>query len=312
MALEPTVKTLLDQVALLGAPPPEEGTPAQARELYKAMAALGAAIVDVASVKSRVFRGPGGPVGVRIYTPHGGTAPKPVLVWFHGGGWVIGDLDTADPTARALAEASGAMVVSVDYRLAPEHRFPAAADDCFAAVAWVLEHADGLGVDRTHVAVGGDSAGANLAAAITLMARDRGGPDLAFQLLVYPALDPGMATPSYRDNGEGYLLRSSTMAWFWDCYLGPDGDRHNPYAAPVHAKDLHGLPPALVITAEYDPLRDEGEAYGAALAANGVRTTVTRYDGEIHGFFGTSEVFGPPAADAMTEAGAALRAALSR
>lgn len=229
--------------------------------------------------------GPGPDIPVRIYTP-AGPGPFPILAWFHGGGWVVGDLDSADGTARQLTVGANCVTVSVDYRLAPETKFPGASDDCYAATVWAAQHAAELNGDAARLAVGGDSAGGNLAAAVSLMARDRQGPALAFQLLVYPVTDRNFTTASYTDNAEGYLLSKASMEWYWDHYLSDPADASNPYAAPLQATDLSSLPPALVITAEYDPLCDEGEAYGARLKTAGIPTVCTRYDGMIHGFFG--------------------------
>jgi acetyl esterase len=222
---------------------------------------------------------------------------------------VIGDLDTGDSSMRALCNQAGAVIVSVDYRLAPEHPFPAPADDCFAATRWVADHAGDLSIDPLRVAVGGDSAGGNLAAATTLRCRDEGGPALAFQLLVYPVTDCTLTQPSHVENGEGYLLTHASMVWFVDHYLG-DADAKEPIASPLHADDLGGLPPALVFTAEFDPLRDEGEAYAARLREAGVRVDHVRVDGQIHGFWGLLGVFDDTAV-AIDRAAAAMRAALA-
>ena len=239
---------------------------------------------SIARIENRTVPGPAGQIPVRIYTPVG-TAPFPVLVYFHGGGWVIGNLDTHDGICRSLANRVGCLVVSVDYRLAPEHPFPAAPEDCYAATRWLAEHAGSLGGDKGRIAVGGDSAGGNLAAVVALMARDRGGPKLAFQLLVYPATDTDFETRSYRENSEGYFLTRADMVWFWNHYAPRDEDRRNPYAAPLRAASLRGLPPALVITAEFDPLCDDGNAYAARLREDGVPVRLSQQDGLIHGFF---------------------------
>ena len=246
---------------------------------------------------------------MRIYTPPG-SGPFPALVWFHGGGWVVGDLESADATARLLTLGAGCVVVSVDYRLAPEAKFPGPAEDCYAATRWVAEHAAEIGVSGNNLAVGGDSAGGNLAAAVCLMVKDRGGPPLGMQLLVYPVTDRNFETGSYGDNAEGYSLTRETMIWYWDKYLANDADGGNAYAAPLRAQDLGGLPSAVVITAEYDPLRDEGEAYANRLEAAGVPTTLTRYPGMIHGFFGMSAVV-DKGKDAIAQASAALTAAFA-
>jgi len=284
MPLDPQAKAVLDQFASMGGPQLHEMSVAQARELILGMVALGGEPESIARVENRTVPGSAGQIPVRIYTPVG-TAPFPVLVYFHGGGWVIGNLDTHDGICRSLANRVGCLVVSVDYRLAPEHPFPAAPEDCYAATRWLAEHAGSLGGDKGRIAVGGDSAGGNLAAVVALMARDRGGPKLAFQLLVYPATDTDFETRSYRENSEGYFLTRADMVWFWNHYAPRDEDRRNPYAAPLRAASLRGLPPALVITAEFDPLCDDGNAYAARLREDGVPVRLSQQDGLIHGFF---------------------------
>ena len=283
MPLDPQAKAVLDQFASMGGQQLQMSV-AQARELILGMVALGGEPESIARVENRTVPGPAGQIPVRIYTPVG-TAPFPVLVYFHGGGWVIGNLDTHDGICRSLANRVGCLVVSVDYRLAPEHPFPAAPEDCYAATRWLAEHAGSLGGDKGRIAVGGDSAGGNLAAVVALMARDRGGPKLAFQLLVYPATDTDFETRSYRENSEGYFLTRADMVWFWNHYAPRDEDRRNPYAAPLRAASLRGLPPALVITAEFDPLCDDGNAYAARLREDGVPVRLSQQDGLIHGFF---------------------------
>ena len=205
-------------------------------------------------------------------------------MWFHGGGWVLGDLDTGEFKCRKLAHDVGCVVVSVDYRCAPETPFPGAIDDCFAATLWAASSADELGVDPSHIAVAGDSAGGNLAACVALRARDAG-LNLVFQLLVYPVIEANFDRASYSENAEGYLLTASAMKWFWDCYVPNIADRNHPDVAPICASDLSGLPPALVMTAEFDPLRDEAEDYGQALKAAGVDTVTRRYIGMTHAFY---------------------------
>jgi len=307
MPLDPQAKLILDNL-------PEDlldvrrTTPLELRALYAEQSQLPFPAEPVADVVDREIPGPAGPVPVRIYTPEG-EEPRPAVVFFHGGGWVIGNLDTHDGTARKLANAAGAVVVSVDYRLAPEHPYPAAAEDCYAATCWTAEHgAAELGMAPGQLAVAGDSAGGNLAAVVSLMARDRGGPAPGFQLLVYPVTDPDFERPSYRENAEGYLLTRDVMEWFWDQYVPDAARRHDPYAAPLRAPDLSGLPPALVVTAEYDPLRDEGEAYARRLEEAGVRVRCRRYPGMIHGFLSFSDVV-DQGKEAVAEAGTALRAA---
>jgi acetyl esterase len=221
-------------------------------------------------------------------------------VYLHGGGWVLGDLDAYDGLCRTLAAKLRCVVVSVDYRLAPEHRFPNAPEDCYAAARWVAENAASLGIDPGSIAVGGDSAGGNLAAVVALMARDRGGPRIAYQILVYPVTERSFDTGSYRDNGADYFLTTDMMIHFWKEYLSGEDDAASPYASPLRAKDLKGLPPALVITAEFDPLRDEGETYAKRLEQAGVPVRVSRYDGMIHGFYAMPSVF-PQALEAIEE-----------
>ena len=305
MPLDPQAQEVLNQVAALGLPPNHTLTPEEARA--NALARPRATGPKVAKVEDRVIPGSGAQVPVRIYTPEG-TGPFPVLSWFHGGGWVLGNLDSADATARHLTVEAGCVVVSVDYRLAPEAKFPVPFDDCYAATEWIAQNAASINADPDKIAVGGDSAGGNLAAAVALKARDQGGPSLALQLLVYPVTARDFSTGSYRQNAEGYSLTTDAMKWFWDHYLSNDADAANPYAAPAAAKDLNGLPPALVITAEFDPLRDEGEAYAQRLRAAGVATTSSRYDGMIHGFFGMPAVI-DKGKQAISEASSALRAA---
>ena len=261
----------------------------------------------VHAVEDRTIPGPAGEIPVRVYRPSAATG-LPVLVYLHGGGWVICDLETHDPTCRAISNGAGCVVVSVDYRLAPEHKFPAAADDAYAATAWVAQHAQELGADASRVAIGGDSAGGNLTAAVALMARERAGPPLSFQVLIYPVLDLASESASRKENGEGYFLTAAGMTWYEEQYLRDDADRKNVLASPLLADDLAGLPPALVVTAEYDPLRDEGEAYGRRLNEAGVPATVSRYDGMFHGFLAFAGAL-DDATRAQAEVFAALRTA---
>jgi acetyl esterase len=248
---------------------------------------------------------PEGNVPVRIYRPRT-TERLPVLVYFHGGGFVLGSIDSHDSVARNLALMASCLVVSVGYRLAPEHRFPAAVDDCTAAVRWVHGHADLIGADAARIALGGDSAGGNLAAVVALRLRDEGGPKIAGQLLVYPVTQLRAAVRgSMAANGEGYFLRARDVAWFDDMYLGDSKAHTHPYASPLLAASLNGLPPALVITAEFDPLRDQGEDYAQRLQQAGVTVTLSRYQGAIHAFFGMPVDIGRRA---VSEAGRWLRA----
>jgi len=308
MPLDPQAKAVLDMRAAANLPPMSSLTPEAARRQMKEMRPQ-VTPIPVEAVHDRKIPGPGGELPIRIYTP-AGTPPFPVLVYYHGGGWVIGDLDTHDQTCRELTNAASCVVVSVDYRLAPEHRFPAAAEDAYAATAWVAGHAANIGADPRRIAIGGDSAGGNLAAVVALMARDRGGPSIVHQLLVYPVTDYDFGTASYRENADGYLLTKDSMEWFWNCYLARPEDGKNPLASPLKANVLGGLPPATVITAEFDPLRDEGEAYGHRLRGAGVEATITRYEGMVHGFFGMTAAV-DKAREAMAQAAAALKAAFA-
>jgi acetyl esterase len=311
MPLDPKVAAYLEEMAKAGFPANETLTPAEARRMMlERRALIPQQTVPVANVDDRAIPGPDGEIPIRVYTPDG-QAPFPVLVFFHGGGWVIGSLDTHDSLARGLANAGGCVVVSVDYRLAPEHKFPCAAEDAYAATCWAAEHAAEVGGDGSRLAVAGDSAGGNLAAAVALMARDRGGPPLALQILIYPVTDRDFDTPSYLEKGEGYGLTRSGMQWFWNHYLSGDADVANPYAAPLRAPELAGLPPAFVITAEFDCLKDEGDAYAERLRQAGVSTTLSSYDGMIHGFMTLATLF-PQGAQAIEESGAALREAFAR
>jgi acetyl esterase len=250
---------------------------ARANDLAEIQAAAGTG-EPVASVVDRLIPGPAGELPIRIYSPVP-DKPLPVLVYFFGGGWTLGTIDTADAVCRRLANAAGCAVVAVGYRLAPENKFPAAVHDCFAGLTWVVSN-----LDAPAIAVGGDSAGGNLAAAVTLLARDEGVP-LAAQLLVYPNTDYLSDTESLREGDDPYLFNKTSVAWYWGHYLAAPEDGLNPLASPLRAASLSGLPPALVITAEYDPLRDQAEQYAKRLAESGVPVTLSRYDGMIHGFF---------------------------
>jgi acetyl esterase len=309
MAVAPEIQELLDRLAASGRPPLHRQSVAQARAFHLQDAApLNGEPVPVAAVADRAVPGPGGELPVRVYTPEG-EPPFPIVVFFHGGGWVVGTLDSYDPLCRALAAAVPAVVVSVGYRLAPEHRWPAAVEDAYAATLWASRHAAELGGAQHRLAVAGDSAGGNLAAVVALGARDRGGPAIAFQLLVYPALDAAGDTGSWREYAEGFYLTAAGMRWYWDHYLG-GADGAAPDASPLRAAFLGGLPPALVVTADHDVLRDEGEAYTARLREAGVAADVRRVEGVVHGFFRWRAVTG--AADAaLQDAAAALREALA-
>jgi acetyl esterase len=305
MSVDPVVAAILAQNAEAGAPPMSSLSPADARAAYLAMQAP-ALELTLAKVEDRTIDGPEGPIGIRIYTPEG-PGPFPLHVHYHGGGWVIGDLDTHDRDCRTLAREAGCIVVAVDYRLAPGHPFPAAPEDCYAATCWAADHAESLGARSGAITVGGDSAGGNLAAVVCLIAKARGGPHIALQLLIYPVTDHDFTLPSYTENGEGYLLTLETMQWFWDLYC-PLEQRDDWRARPSKAASLEGLPEAVIMTAQYDPLRDEGHAYGDALKAAGVPVTVKCFDGMIHSFFSLAHLI-PAAQDAVTMAVDALRRA---
>ena len=295
MALHPQVVTLMERMAASGAKPNFMLTPAEARAQTDAMSKLRDDPVrtPVGRVEERVIAGPGGDLNLRLYWPDAAEAdaePGPAVLFFHGGGHVVGSLDSHDLTARNLCHDTGCLTVSVDYRLAPEHRFPAAPEDCYAATCWVADHADELGIDPARIAVSGDSAGGNLAIATALMARDRGGPPLAFQLLVYPVSDYAFDTSSYKTFAEGFgILTAKGMDWFRGHYLDGAADRTNAYAAPLRA-DLNGLPPALVIIAECDVLHDEGVALYEKLAATGVPVEHVEFPGMVHGFYSMAAV----------------------
>lgn len=283
MPLDPQVRTLLDQMAAAGQPPFHAQSPQDARKAMDAMLQVLGTGEAVHKVENRGIPGPGGDIPIRIYTPS--VAPNGILVFYHGGGWVVGDLESHDYVCRALTNAAGCTVVAVDYRLAPEHKFPAGPEDCYAAANWVAHNAASLGSDDGHVAVGGDSAGGNLAAVVALMGRDRGGPKIRHQMMIYPAIDAAMDTASQKEfTQDGYVLSRLDMEWFWGHYLAKPGDGDNPYASPNRARDLRGLPPAHIITAEFDPLRDEGEAYAELLKKAGNRVKLKRYAGVVHGF----------------------------
>ena len=283
MPVHPQVQPLIDAMAAMEGPALHEMEPAAAREMFAAMRMAPPEPPDLASISDRGIPSPDGhDIPIRTYLPAGVTDP-PVCVYLHGGGWVIGSIETHDGPCREIAARSGCAVVSVEYRLAPETKHPGPLEDCVAAVEWVAANGSDLGVDGSRLVVAGDSAGGNLAAAVTLIARERGGPAIAGQVLVYPVTDLSMGTASYVENAEGYFLTADAMRWFIGHYC--DGAVDDPQVSPLRA-DLAGLPPALVITAEYDPLRDEGEAYAKRLEAAGVPTTLRRFDGQIHGFLG--------------------------
>jgi acetyl esterase len=275
---------------------------ARAADLASAQDSAGQ-VEPVECVFERKIPGPGGPQLIRVYQPEG-DGPWPVLVYFYGGGWSLGTIDTCDSVCRMLTSTANCVTVAVSYRLAPENKFPAAVEDCYNGAAWVVEHAAEIGGDGRRVAVGGDSSGGNLTAAVTLMAAQRGGPRFVHQLLVYPNTDYQAGTPSLRDCDDEHFFNPKAVEWYWGLYLASPKDGANPLASPLRAADLRGLPPATVITAEFDPLRDEGERYAGRLAEAGVPVRLTRYDGMMHGFFTMTGI--------LDAAGVAVRAAAGR
>jgi acetyl esterase len=306
--LDPNVRLLLEAIAAQGNPPFETLPVAEARKLAaESLKPVEGTREPVRSVENFRIPGPECEIPIRIYTPDA-PAPCPALLYFHGGGWVLCDLDTHDVVCMAIAHRAGAVVVAVDYRLSPEHKFPAAVVDCYAATAWVASHSQQLGIDPQRISVGGDSAGGNLATVVSLKSRDENGPAIALQVMVYPVTDlSSFATPSYQEFAVDHQLTKTEMEWFRDEYLADISDARHPHASPLLAEDLRGLPPALIITAECDPLRDEGEAYGKRLADARVPVTCTRYAGMIHPFFSLSGAI-PQGLDAIQQVADAIRA----
>ena len=284
--LHPQTRALLDLMQERGVPATHTLTPDEARRLYRERRAFTQpAPPAVGEVRELQAEGPHGAIPLRLIRPLGAAADArlPVLIYYHGGGWVIGDLETHDTLCRELANGAGCAVVAIDYRLAPERRFPAAFEDCLAATYWIAAHADALGLDATRLAVGGDSAGGNLAAVVSLAARDAGDLAIAFQLLIYPATDMRAIAPSHTRNGEGYLLTADTIAYFRGHYI--DAPQYEDWrASPLLHADLRRLPPALVLTAGFDPLRDEGAQYAQALTAAGNRASYVCFERQVHGF----------------------------
>ena len=309
MALHPQCKAFLDMLAAAGGPGLHELSLDEARKVPYQMIELGGPEEPVAQVEARLLPG-SVQIPVRVYRPSV-AQDLPVLMYFHGGGFVICNLDKHDRTCRMLANASGCVVVSVDYRLAPEHRFPAAAEDAYSATRYVAEHAGEFGIDPSRIAVGGDSAGGNLATVVAMMARDRGGPVLKFQLLIYPVTDfTEHVTQSERDYGHGHFLDEELVDWFADQYFATEADRHSPYGSPLKASDVRGLPPAMIITGECDPLRDQGEAYADKLRSAGVAVVLKRYDGMIHPFVSLAAIV-DAGREAINESASAVRQALN-
>jgi acetyl esterase len=291
--LHPDAARVCEMIVAANRPPLETMTPVEARFAYLATRpVLQPDPPPVAEVADIEASGPAGPIPLRIYRGHGADkgTPQPALVYFHGGGWVIGDLESHDQVCRALANAARSIVVAVDYRLAPEHKFPAAVQDAIAATRWIAEHGPRLGIDPTRLAVGGDSAGGNLSAVVALDARDHGGPPLVYQVLIYPSTDMALERPSQFRHADQLPLRRTTMQWFVDNYLRGDADKADWRASPLRASNLAKLPPALVVTAAMDPLCDDGEAYAKALAQAQVPVTLERFAGQIHGFLSMGRI----------------------
>ena len=313
--LHPQARALIDLLEARGVPAMHTLSPDESRRLYRDRRhVVQPDPPEVAQVQSLRAAGPHGAIPLRLYRPlqagPGAASALPVLIYFHGGGWVIGDLDTHDTLCRELANAAGIVVVAVDYRMGPEHRFPAAVDDCIAATKWVHSQAGTLGVDRQRIAVGGDSAGGNLAAVVALHARDSGDLPLAYQLLIYPATDMRRIAPSHARNGQGYLLTNDTMAYFQGHYITDPAHELEWRASPLLHPDLRNLPPALVLTAGYDPLRDEGIDYAQQLSLAGNRATHISFERQIHGFILMGRVI-DEANEAVAICAAQLRRALA-
>jgi acetyl esterase len=312
MALDPQVKAVLEMVVKAGRPAYHTLSPKDARQLFiETRPAATPTPPEIGNVRNVVADVAGGSIPLRVYRPAGvpDTTRLPAYLYFHGGGWVIGDLNTHDVVCRQLTAASGTSVVSVDYRLAPEHKFPAAADDAWAATQWVVAHAAELGLDAGRLAVGGDSAGGNLAAVVALMARDAGGPAIALQVLIYPVTDVMRESRTYADFADGYMLTRDSMRWFIAHYLRSKDDARDWRVSPLRASSLAGLPPALIVTAGFDPLRDEGEQYAGRLRDAGVMVDYVCYGGMVHGFLGMGKLI-DTAGRAIAQIGTTLRQAL--
>jgi acetyl esterase len=312
MALDVMMKAFLDQMAAQPGPKMWELSAPDARMTFTAlMQFAGPQGVPIGKVVNLKAPGPHGDIPLRNYTPVGAAdRPLPTLVFYHGGGFVIGDLDSHDGLCRMIANDASVRVISVDYRLAPEHKFPTAVDDSYAALTWIAAHAQELGVDANRIAVGGDSAGGGLAAVMSQMAKDKGGPILAYQLLFFPVTQIGSETRSMHDRAQGYFLERATLDWFFGHYLEKSADKSDVRMSPLLAKSLAGLPPAYIMVAGFDPLHDEGVMYAEKLKAAGVSVTVADYPDLVHDFIYLQAVL-PQAGQALRAASAALRGAIS-
>ena len=283
MGLDPATTDFLEQLAKNGGKPLHQSTPDEARAFRSGIAELAGPAPDMDHVEETTIDGPDGKARLRVLVPI--ETPRGVLVYYHGGGWVTGSIDESDTIARKLAERTSCAVVLVEYRLAPEHRYPTAVDDSYAALAWVGKHLAHIAGEEVPLIVAGDGAGGNLAAVMAIRARDRGGPPIALQVLIYPVTDADFCRPSYKDPENQLLLTRDGMVWAWDHYLPDSSRRTDPDASPLHTQDLSGLPPAVVLTAEFDVVRDEAEAYAERLSQANVPTDLRRYTGQMHGFF---------------------------
>ena len=307
MPLHPQAQKVVDTIAALNRPPMQTLSPRDARAISSASPRP--ASPGVSKIVNRTIPGPAGEIPVRIYWPIQQSGAG-IIVYYHGGGWVIGDLWMVDGLCRHLANKSGCIVVSVDYRLAPEHKFPAAAEDAYAAVVWARDHGAEIDGDGTRIGIAGDSAGGNLVASVAVMAAERGGPEIALQALIYPVTDADFDSQSYRDRGEGPILSSAMMQWFWEQYLNDPMEAKHPHVAPIYSEHLAKAAPALVITAEYDVLRDEGTAYAQALEKAGVSVAHRDYAGVPHGFFTMWHAL-DLGMDALDEVSSAMKQALN-
>jgi acetyl esterase len=311
MPLDPLVKAFLDQTAAIPRPQPWQVPPAMARQSFAAMMGLiGARDVAIGKIENFVIPGPAGDIRARAYAPVAASV-LPALIYFHGGGFVVGGLDSHDGLCRLFAAEGEFRVIAIDYRLAPENRFPAAVDDAYAAAVWIAQNATALGVDAGRIAVGGDSAGGMLAAVVTQMAKEKGGPHIACQLLMFPNTQIGGETASLAEFAQGYFIERKTIEWFYSQYVPPDADRNSPRLSPLRAKDFSGLPPAYVMLGGYDPLHDEGLAYAEKLRAAGVKVTIADYADMVHCFIYLQTVL-PQAHQAVADAAHAVQDLLEK
>jgi acetyl esterase len=305
MPLDPQFEKMLQRMNSMPGFSMDSLTPQALRSMMNQGANFPRKVEKVKKVEDRILPLEGREIPIRVYTPEG-EAPYPALVYYHGGGFVIGDLNISDSICRNLANAAGCVVISVDYRLAPEHKFPAAVEDAYDSVQWIASHAEEFDIDPNRIAVGGDSAGANLSTVACIIAKERNTPHIVYQLLIYPGTGyEGEEPPSMRENAKGYLLSVDMLKWFHKHYL-PDGQERNPYAYPILYSDVSGLPPAMIVTAEYDPLRDQGKAYADKLQKNGVEVLYKNEEGLIHGF-ANYHMFVKKAQESLDEMAAQLR-----